>query len=64
MVIKPSIDELLEKVDSKYSLVVVASKRARELMGREEEHANPVSTALKDLASGDVRYYRVRSGLK
>ena len=25
----PSIDELLEKVDSKYSLVIAASKRAR-----------------------------------
>jgi DNA-directed RNA polymerase subunit omega len=27
----PSIDELLGKVDSKYSLVVAASKRARQL---------------------------------
>jgi DNA-directed RNA polymerase subunit omega len=27
----PSIDKLLEKVDSKYSLVVAASKRARML---------------------------------
>jgi DNA-directed RNA polymerase subunit omega len=27
----PSIDELLEKVDSKYTLVVAASRRAREL---------------------------------
>lgn len=27
----PSIDKLLEKVDSKYSLVVATSKRARDL---------------------------------
>ncbi|MBR2568881.1 MAG: DNA-directed RNA polymerase subunit omega [Paenibacillus sp.] len=27
----PSIDELVNKVDSKYSLVVAASRRAREL---------------------------------
>lgn len=27
----PSIDDLLEKVESKYSLVVAASKRARQL---------------------------------
>lgn len=27
----PSIDMLLEKVDSKYSLVVAASKRARKI---------------------------------
>jgi len=30
-VIEPSIDTLLEKVDSKYSLVVLAAKRAREI---------------------------------
>ena len=29
--IEPSIDELLEKVDSKYSLVILAAKRAREI---------------------------------
>jgi DNA-directed RNA polymerase subunit omega len=30
-VIDPSIDDLLEKVDSKYSLVILAAKRAREI---------------------------------
>ncbi len=29
--IEPSIDDLLEKVDSKYSLVILAAKRAREI---------------------------------
>jgi DNA-directed RNA polymerase subunit omega len=29
--IEPSIDELLDKVDSKYSLVILAAKRAREI---------------------------------
>ena len=29
--IEPSIDELLDKVDSKYTLVVLAAKRAREI---------------------------------
>lgn len=31
MMLKPSIDSLLEKVNSKYSLVILASKRAHEL---------------------------------
>ncbi|HLQ40818.1 MAG TPA: DNA-directed RNA polymerase subunit omega [Tetragenococcus sp.] len=31
MMLKPSIDSLLEAVDSKYSLVLLASKRAHEL---------------------------------
>jgi DNA-directed RNA polymerase subunit omega len=29
--IEPSIDELLSKVDSKYSLVILAARRAREI---------------------------------
>jgi DNA-directed RNA polymerase subunit omega len=29
--IEPNIDDLLEQVDSKYSLVILASKRAREI---------------------------------
>jgi DNA-directed RNA polymerase subunit omega len=31
MVIKPEIDLLLEKVDSKYTLCIVAAKRARQI---------------------------------
>jgi DNA-directed RNA polymerase subunit omega len=30
-IIEPPIDELLEKVDSKYQLVIVAAKRARQI---------------------------------
>lgn len=29
--IEPTIDDLLEKVDSKYSLVILAARRAREI---------------------------------
>ncbi|HEX6261914.1 MAG TPA: DNA-directed RNA polymerase subunit omega [Actinomycetota bacterium] len=29
--IEPSIDDLLEKVDAKYSLVILAARRAREI---------------------------------
>ena len=29
--IEPNIDDLLEKVDSKYTLVILAAKRAREI---------------------------------
>jgi DNA-directed RNA polymerase subunit omega len=30
-VIEPNIDDLLERVDSKYTLVILAAKRAREI---------------------------------
>jgi DNA-directed RNA polymerase subunit omega len=36
--LEPSIDELLEKVNSKYALVILSSKRAREM----QEINNPM----------------------
>ncbi len=40
MILKPSIDSLLNRVDSKYSLVILSSKRAHEL----EAGATPLLT--------------------
>ena len=31
MMVKPSVQELLKKIDNRYRLVVVASKRARQI---------------------------------
>ena len=31
MILYPSVDELLERVDSRYSLIMLASKQAHEL---------------------------------
>jgi len=40
----PSIDDMLTKIESKYSLVVAASKRARMLKeGKKSELTNPKS---------------------
>ena len=60
----PSIDELLNRVDSKYSLAILASKRAHELEGKREdaqeellENYQSVSylgKALEEIASADV----------
>ncbi|WP_026974792.1 DNA-directed RNA polymerase subunit omega [Alicyclobacillus contaminans] len=65
----PSIDRLMELVDSKYSLVVATSKRARAL--QEREAASPgssttrnVSRALWEIANGQVKYFRTRDGIK
>lgn len=54
----PSIDELIKKVDSKYSLVVAVSRRARQLCeGKTTELKNvksckQVSIALEEIYSG------------
>lgn len=65
----PSIDRLMELVDSKYSLVVATSKRARKL--QERSLASPgssttknVSRALWEIFDGSVKYFRTRDGIK
>ncbi|OPL08020.1 MAG: hypothetical protein AVO33_02795 [delta proteobacterium ML8_F1] len=57
--IRPSIDELLEKIDDRYSLVIAASKRARQIMESEQyEEAvyvdKPVTQAAKEIMDGKV----------
>lgn len=58
--ITPSLEELLAKVDSKYTLVVAAAKRARQIIeesgddDQEDRALKAVSLALADIASGKV----------
>lgn len=69
MMNRPTIDELLEKVDSKYTLVVAAAKRARELVDGKPpqiqcESNKPVTIALMELAAGKLLYERTKEGIK
>lgn len=58
----PPIDSLLLKIDSKYSLVSVAAKRAREMQIKEDcKVEKPVShksvgRALEEIYSGKLTY--------
>jgi len=63
--ILPTQNSLLEKVDSKYTLVVEVAKRARQLVAGEKplvgeeddnEAVNPVSTAVKEVDAGLIHY--------
>jgi len=68
-VIHPSLDSLIKKVDSKYTLVVLAAKRAREIMsseaGQNDEKANkPVTIALEEIANSKITYERTKAGIK
>lgn len=59
MMVEPGMDALLEKVDSKYTLVSVSSKRARKVMEINEDiRENPVTMALWDIADGKVSWNR------
>jgi len=64
-----SLDELMNKVDSKYTLVVVAAKRARTIMDDErvvelQHGVKPVSLALEEIAEGKIGFERTCEGIK
>lgn len=60
MLLYPSVDKLLERVDSRYSLIMLASKRAHELdAGAKpllENYQSPksIGQALEEIATGKV----------
>ena len=59
MMVEPGMDVLLTKVDSKYTLVSVSSKRARKIMEKDGgSMENPVTVALNEIADGKVEWMR------
>ncbi len=60
MMVKPSVTELLKKVDNRYTLAVMASKRARQIaagdpaMTKVKEESS-VTLAVNEIAEGKVR---------
>ena len=64
------LDALLDHVDSKFTLVNVVTKRAKQLNNgatplTEDVNPNkPVSTAFNEVAIGKIDYKRTREGIK
>ena len=61
MMNKPYIDELTQKCDSRYTLIAVAAKRARQITEDNPElsrsgSVNPVSRALHEIYDGKLRW--------
>ncbi len=62
MIHKPPIDELAQKIGSKYALCVVASKRARQLMEQAQNQGytdspskkKPLSAAAQEIYEGKL----------
>ena len=59
MMVKPSVQELLEKVDNRYRLVIVTSKRARQISSGDVcmtkvKEKSPVTLAANEIAEGQV----------
>ena len=67
--VEPTIDELLTKADSKYSLVCAAAKRAREIVDGAEplnsgEKKKPVTIALQEIGEDKIKYEQTTEGIK
>jgi len=64
------LETLLKNVDTKFTLVNVAMKRARQLNNgapalTDRVNPNkPISTAFSEIAAGRIGYTRVREGIK
>ncbi|MFV0636306.1 DNA-directed RNA polymerase subunit omega [uncultured Mitsuokella sp.] len=60
--VNPSTDALMKKVDSRYGLVVLAAKRARQLLDGAECKATKarstknVTNALEEIVEGKISY--------
>ena len=69
MLIKPTLESLKTKVDSKYTLVTLAAKRARQLTDGDEplvdvDTTKVVSIAMEEIDQGKITYEAPRDGIK
>jgi DNA-directed RNA polymerase subunit omega len=63
--IYPSLDLLLKKVDSKYTLVVMTARRAREIVSGDailvpSKSNKAVTNALEEIGADKISYERVK----
>jgi len=67
--IYPPINKLMERVDSRYTLVVVTAKRARNIAEgspklTECNSDKPVTVAVHEIAEGKIKYRRTKDSVK
>ncbi|MCX8131011.1 MAG: DNA-directed RNA polymerase subunit omega [Clostridia bacterium] len=67
--IDPSIGSLMNKVDSRYTLVVAAAKRARQLADGAHKltkcnSEKAVTIAINEINEDKITYVRTKSGIK
>ena len=67
--VKPSTDELLTKIDSRYGLVVLAAKRARELQSGDalkvkSRSTKNVTNAMEEIFADKINGKIYRDGIK
>lgn len=60
MIVKPTVNELLEKADNRYELVIATARRARQIAAGAEpktdvKEESPVTLAANEIAEGKVK---------
>lgn len=60
MMVKPTVSELLKSAENRFQLVIMASKRARQIASGEEKltdknDESPVTLAADEIAEGKVK---------
>ena len=66
MMVKPTVNELLKKVDNRFELVVATSKRARQIAEGDKKLTSvdeqaPVTIAANEIKEGKVRFIKEES---
>jgi DNA-directed RNA polymerase subunit omega len=66
---QPSLERMMQSVDSKYTLVVAAAKRARMITEGQSplvtvKSSKPVTIALEEIAAQKIKYERTKIGIK
>ena len=69
MLIKPTLESLMTKVDSKYTLVTLAAKRARKIKDGDEplvdvDTTKVVSIAMEEIDQGQIQHATHRDRTK
>jgi len=64
--LNPPINDLLEKVDSRYTLVIMAAKRAREIIDGSKalvdvDSSKPVTIATYEIANDKIKSKQIDS---
>jgi DNA-directed RNA polymerase subunit omega len=67
--INPSIVDLLKKVDNRYSLVIITSKRARQIIEGSKplidtEKSKPLTVAINEVNLSEITYESMKEGIK
>lgn len=69
-IVTPSLDQVLPKVDSRYTLVTLAAKRSRDMLGdkhpvtAERRSTRDVTNALEEIYEGQISYKRIKNNAK